>query len=479
MQILKVLFIILEVILLFNLLILVHELGHFLAARWRGLRIEKFGIWFGKAIWQKKVNGVTYCLGTIPAGGYVALPQMAPMEALEGKSDEPREELPPIPARDKIIVAFAGPLFSFSLAILFAVVVWWIGRPVSESDTTTVIGYVKHGSPAEKAGLKAGDRILRVDGYEVNRFFGVGDTVLWRVVSSTGDTIPIEVERDGRQLTIETPYTREETKFWERKSLRQIQIAPRKTPLVGKVEPNSPAALAGIRANDILREANGIPLWSPEALPDIIAQAGEGKDIRLKIQRGSQMLEATVRAEHPLYPPDFPNEDRRPLIGVVWESTGLWTVEHPGPVQQVVSSVNAMVSTFGAIFSPKSDVKPQHLSGAVGIMRIYYVLFESEHGWRHAIWFSVILNVNLALLNLLPIPVLDGGHILLALIEAFRRRPVGTRLLYAVQNTCAVLLIGYMVYLTIFDVQDLPWKRHKAPEIKFAPKNANPAPVTP
>ncbi len=479
MQILKVLFIILEVILLFNLLILVHELGHFLAARWRGLRIEKFGIWFGKAIWQKKVNGITYCLGTIPAGGYVALPQMAPMEAIEGKSDEPHEALPPITPRDKIIVAFAGPLFSFSLAILFAVVVWLIGRPVSESDTTTVIGFVKRGSPAEKAGLKTGDRILRVDGHKVDRFSGVGDTVIWRVVSSTGDTIPIEVEREGQRMTFETAYTREETKFWERKSLRQIQISPKKTPLVGRVEPNSPAALAGIRANDILREANGIRLWSPEALADIIEQAGEGTDIRLKIQRGKETLETTVRAEYPVYPPDFPKEDRRPLIGVVWESTGLWTVDHPGPMEQVVSSVNAMVSTFGALFSPKSDVKAHHLSGFVGIMRIYYILFESEHGWRHAIWFSVILNVNLALLNLLPIPVLDGGHILLALIEALRRKPVGTRLLFAVQNTCAVLLIGYMVYLTFFDVQDLPWSRQKSPEIKFAPKAASPAAVTP
>ena len=98
---------------------------------------------------------------------------------------------------------------------------------------------------------------------------------------------------------------------------------------------------------------------------------------------------------------------------------------------------------------------------------------------RHAIWFIVILNVNLALRNLLPIPVLDGGHILLALIEALRRKPVGTRLLFAVQNTCAVLLIGYMVYLTFFDVQDLPWSRQKSPEIKVAPKAASPAAVTP
>src|SRR5881296_4389505 len=127
MYILNFIFILLEVLLLFNLLIFVHELGHFLAARWRGLKIERFAVWFGKPIWQKTINGVVYCLGSIPAGGYVALPQMASMEVIEGKSEPPEQKLPPISALDKIIVAVAGPLFSFGLALVFAVIVWVIG----------------------------------------------------------------------------------------------------------------------------------------------------------------------------------------------------------------------------------------------------------------------------------------------------------------------------------------------------------------
>src|SRR5436190_19928627 len=103
------------VLLVFNFIILIHEWGHFLAARWRGLKIEKFQIWMGKTIWKKTYNGVQYGLGTIPIGGFVQLPQMAPMGAIEGKteSDEP---LPPIKPMDKIIVAAAGPLFSLLLA---------------------------------------------------------------------------------------------------------------------------------------------------------------------------------------------------------------------------------------------------------------------------------------------------------------------------------------------------------------------------
>ena len=124
MQFLNVIFILLEVIVLFNLLIIVHELGHFLAARWRGLHVERFGIWFGKPLWEATYNGVKYSLGSIPAGGFVALPQMAPMEALEGESEVQYADLPKISAIDKIIVAFAGPLFSFVLAIFFAGIVW-------------------------------------------------------------------------------------------------------------------------------------------------------------------------------------------------------------------------------------------------------------------------------------------------------------------------------------------------------------------
>src|SRR5215467_6283296 len=137
MSVLKYIFIIFEVLLLFNLLIFVHELGHFLAARWRGLKIDRFAIWFGKPIWKKKINGVEYALGIIPAGGYVALPQMATMEVIEGKGESSGQPLPPISALDKIIVAVAGPLFSFLLAAFFAAIVMVVGRPVSEAETTT------------------------------------------------------------------------------------------------------------------------------------------------------------------------------------------------------------------------------------------------------------------------------------------------------------------------------------------------------
>src|SRR5436853_7518645 len=147
LHIARVIFILLEVLILFNLLIVVHEVGHFLAARWRGLYIEKFGVWFGKPIWKKTIGGVQYSLGSLPFGGFVALPQLAPMDIIEGKADLDRSQLPKISAIDKIIVAIAGPLFSLLLGFVIASLIWVVGYPVSEADTTTVIGYVLPDSP--------------------------------------------------------------------------------------------------------------------------------------------------------------------------------------------------------------------------------------------------------------------------------------------------------------------------------------------
>jgi regulator of sigma E protease len=479
MYVLNFLLILLEVLLLFNLLIFVHELGHFLAARWRGLKIERFAVWFGKPIWQKEINGVVYCLGSIPAGGYVALPQMASMETIEGKTDQKQDELPPISALDKIIVAFAGPLFSLGLALAFATVVWMIGRPVGEAETTTTIGYVAKGSPAEAAGLQPNDKIESIDGKPVHRFSGIGDTVMWRIVSSEGVTVPVTVLRTNiatgtaERVTVHPKPKIEKTETLERKALREIGIAGFQTPLVAKVTRNSPAALAKIEPNDIILEANGIHLYHPATLSDVIKDSPD-KPITLKVLRDNRIFEVAVKPVMPegiAAAKDIPEDEKRPMLGIGWEMGGRMTVDHPDPISQIKASVTAMVGTISALLSPKSDIKLQHLSGPVGIMRIYYRLFESEQGWRLAIWFSVVLNVNLALLNLLPIPVLDGGHILLALIESVRRKPANVRILNWIQTGCAVLIIGYMLYVTFFDFQDFSFKRTR--KLEFSPPAAS------
>ena len=454
--ILKVIGILLEVVLLFNLLIVVHELGHFVAARWCGLKVEKFAIWFGKPLWSKTVGGVEYRLGSIPAGGFVAIPQLGPMEALEGETNEKGADLPPARPIDKIIVALAGPVASLGLAFLFACVVWFVGRPVSQAETTNMIGYVLEGGPAAKAGMLPGDRILAVNGQPVKRINGMGrmgDSVAWNVAVSSSPVIPIRFERDGVEKIVEVEPLVQPKKGWGRKNLRQIQIMPAMTPMVAKVAANSPAAEAGLRGGDLVVAANGQKLLSQPALAEIL-NATKGSPVTLTIRRGSSAgvggsdLTVTVT-------PRIPDGQKQARIGIFWDERGIVTLTHPNPITQIRSSILTMWETISAVTAPHSEISVQQLSGPVGIMRIYYLLFESPMGWQLALWFSVVLNVNLAVMNLLPLPVLDGGHILLALIEWACGHPIHQKTLEVVQTAFAMLLIGTMLYISFFDVSDL------------------------
>ena len=529
LNILRAGLIVFEVLLIFNLLIIVHELGHFLAARWRGLHVDKFGVWFGRPILKRTIGGVEFSLGWIPAGGFVLLPQMATMEAVEGKAGVTGSDLPPIKPLDKIIVAAAGPLFSFLLALLFATIVWAVGRPMAEADTTTIIGYVAPDVPAAKAGFKAGDKILEVDGHPVNRFNGMVDSISWYVVRSEGAIIPFKVQRGDQILTINSGYEKPETSGWERKSLRQVGLQPAITPVIAKVAPDSEAAKAGLQANDEIIDIGGqkiyylkqISEWaqqhSGQPLPltvirdgrtfhadmqpgrlvisgiienspadvaklqkgdkiialndqqifdiDAINQyvdANPDRVLTLTVQRGNQTIAARIRPAIPDRP--IAQEGKaHPIIGfytgentdgITWDAGGKMTTAHISPIEQVSAGVETITNTIGALMSPQSDIKLQHMSGPVMIMRTYYLLFQSEFGWQLALWFSVVFNINLAIINLLPIPVLDGGHILLAVLEAIRRRPLNIRVLEVLQGACAILLIGFMLYVSFYDVQD-------------------------
>jgi regulator of sigma E protease len=470
MTILRYIFIAFEVVLLFNLLIGVHELGHFLAAKWRGLKIERFAIWFGKPIWKKKINGVEYALGWIPAGGYVALPQMATMEAIEGKGETPVEQLPNVSPLDKIIVAFAGPLFSFALAIFFAVVVWGVGKPGNEADNSTQIGWVDQTGPAWKAGLRPGDTILEIDGHHVTGFSPTAqDSVTWRIVTSVNTNIAIKYLRDGQEaMAYPVPYHRE-TKWYERKALRQILIAPAMKAVVDQVASNSPAELAGLTNGDEIVALNGNKIYSPLAIFSAEDEMSNSpvKPLALTIRRGDGEFNRTILAAKPIQP-----TNSNPSLGIlVWgEETNAMLV-HPSPLEQIQSSVGQIFGTFHALFASKSDIGVQQLGGAVMIIRVYSNLFQDEDGWRRVLWFSVILNVNLALINMLPLPVLDGGHITLSLIEVIRRRPVSAKVLNAIQTGFAALLITFMLYIAFFDAGD--WVRSSRADreqpIVFAP----------
>jgi regulator of sigma E protease len=299
--------------------------------------------------------------------------------------------------------------------------------------------------PAAKAGLRVGDEIVAIDGQPVKHFLSGTDSIKWRIVRSEGDTIAFTVRREGQEITIPTGWTKPKTSSWRRPALREVQIGPRMAPGVGFVVRGSLADKTGIQSGDLITTMGGQAIFNLDEIGPIV-DANRGKSLPITVERkGAEIpLELALPAATPnAAPVNF---------GIEWGRTILI---YPNPVSQVKDAATSIFRMVDALFSPKSDVKAAHFSGPVGIMRLYYQIFESENGWRIALAFSVLINVNLALINLLPFPVLDGGHITLAIIEGIRRKPINVRVLEFVQTACALALIGFMLYLTFYDVGDI------------------------
>ena len=442
------------VVMFFNVMIFVHELGHFLAGKWRGAYIDRFQIWFGKPVWQKKIGGVQWGIGWIPAGGFVSLPQLADMQGIEGEADIPKD-LKPLKPLDKVIIAAAGPLASLALAYFFAILVFFVGKPVAELPTTT-IGYVPENSPAAQAGLQPGDIIRAVDGQEVHKWAGNMEGVRELVAMSEHEKITFTIERpqaDGstQQLTIESGYKLPETKWWQRTGMRQVGIMPAAPAIIGNIIPSSPAQQAGLVSGQRIVKLNGNAVYSPVA---ILEAAGKGSvELTLQNPDGSEMTTTLT----PALPGNWQGlEGAHPIMGFLWG--GLDTkpeTEYPIVQEQINQSFRWMGETLAKVAAPGSSVGMQHLSGPVGIGNYLYQMLNSADGWKLILWFAVVLNVNLAVLNILPLPIVDGGHVVLGTLEIIFRRPVGGKLLEWIQTGFIFLLLTFFIFVTFKDVGDI------------------------
>ena len=449
--VLNVILLIVVVVMLFNIIIFVHELGHFLAGKWRGLQIDRFQIWFGKPIWKKEINGVQYGLGWIPAGGFVALPQMAPMEAIEGgnTTGKPLRKITPL---DKIIVAIAGPVFSLLLALLAAVVVWGVGKP-KDFIPSTIVGYVQAGMPGDKAGIEPGDEILEINGEPVNGFAGTLQSITEQIVLSSGDKIVFKVKRPSVEepIILTSGFDTPPSRWWQRSGLRQVGLAPAGPANIAMVYKNSPASKAGLEKGDVIVSVDGTLLFSDIQLGQYM-ETKEFKTVTLSVKKATgDIVEVELTPQSPLEP-----KDTKPKIGVLWDPAGDVDVRivHPNPFGQVYDSLHMMWVTVTKVADPRSSIGVDHLSGPVGIGKMLYQLLLTDDGWRRILGFMVLFNVNLAVLNMLPFPVLDGGHITLAIMEKIARRPVQAKALEIIQTVCALALISLMLYVTSKDVLD-------------------------
>lgn len=464
--------IIFGVVMLFNFMIFVHELGHFFAARWRGLYVDRFQIWFGRPIWKKTINGVQWGLGWIPAGGFVSLPQMAPMEAIEGSVELPKD-LKPVKPLDKIIVAAAGPIASFLLAVLFAVAVWLVGKPDFEMGVTTV-GFVAPDSPAAQAGILPGDKIVKVDGRPVTKWAGNMEGVRELIMLGEKDKVTFTIQRPGTpgELDIACGFRIPETEWWQRSGMRQVGLMQAIPCVVGEVLPNSPAAQADLKAGDSITAVNGVHVWNPSAL-DVPLKKGEPLMLDVTGKDGA-VRQVTVQGR---LPENWHNSQdgsllkgAQPILGVVWDlsAVGRDVTVHPTPWAQIRQSLKWMGDTLAKVVAPGSNVGVEHLSGPVGIANQFYRMFSLDEGWKLALWFSVVLNVNLAILNILPLPVVDGGHVVMNTIELIFRRPLNVKVLEFVQFGFVFLLMGFFLFVTFKDVGEFFGKKpSKLPDPVF------------
>ena len=430
--------------------IFVHELGHFLIARWRGVHVERFSIGFGPAIWSRRGrDGVEYRLSWFPLGGYVLLPQLADLGAIEGASNADVTKLQPIGYVTKVMVFIAGAAFNVIFAFLLACILSAIGLPESSESATTRIGYIsktlelpdgtKITSPALQAGLQIGDVIRAIDGHTVRDWSEVQNALLLgagRNDNGERQTI-FTVDRNGQLIDLAA-----RPRLVGVEKDRRVGIAPGYELIVYKVAPQTPADAAGLRKDDELLKVDGTPVISLPAFSEIIS-ADPTKPSVIVVRRAGAEVTLTLPARGPAAAPNTLGVDF--IVGS--------RLTHPSPFAQVYAPVVMTFRTLWSLINPHSDVGISKLTGPIGIARIFHT--AAEIGPRAILLFTILINVNLAVFNLLPIPVLDGGQILFATIGKLRGRALPINFIMAAQSVFMVLLFSMVVYVSFFDVRRL------------------------
>jgi regulator of sigma E protease len=420
---------------LFGITVFVHEFGHFIVARRCGLVVKTFSIGFGRAIVQWEKNGILYKIGWIPFGGYVSLPQLDPegMEKIQG--DASAGKYPDVSPWKKIAVAFAGPLGNIALAVLLALAIWLIPSSDAGTQIRPIIGSIETNSAAYAAGLRQGDEIITVNGAAIKNWYDFTVEALLK----NSDTVALDLRNAGVERHLDVPVIKIES---GERIMEGVEAA---VPcLFSAVTKGSPAERAGIRSEDIALTFNGITVLSGKHFTELVQAVEPGVPAELTVERKGEKLTLSIV-------PEYNTEYKRILIGVQLGGGSLPWMLYRNPVDQIKYDALAIVRVLKALVTP-AEAK-QAAGGLGGPIAIFTMLTMSiKMGLVNTLGLIRFLNINLAVLNLLPIPVLDGGHIVFSLWHGITRRKVNVKIQTALINFFAVLLIGAILIISFNDI---------------------------
>jgi regulator of sigma E protease len=421
-----------------GVLIFVHELGHFLAARRHGVRVLTFSLGFGPKILKVKRGDTEYCVSAIPLGGYVKMAGENPEDPRSGQPDEFLSKT----KWQRFQILFAGPAMNIILAVVvtaFVLAAQGVRIPIYV-DGPALLGSVIPGSPAEMAGLQAGDRITNVAGDVIETW---KDLEIAVGIRRPNRDLSVTAIRNGKTITT-TVRPVAEGRF----ESSEIGVLPDANPLIMRILSGDQAEKAGLKAGDIILSVNGTRMATRAQLIDLISKSAN-KPLQITVRRGTdeQTLSAT---------PD--QRGSRGWLGVeLSEPTKSFT---PGPFEAVKLSVEHNIESSGLIFRTLAglftgETSVTQLQGPVGIAQLSGE--SAQEGFITLLSLMAMLSINLGILNLMPVPVLDGGHILIMALEGIARRDFSMQVKEKMLLAGFVVLMMLMVTVIYNDLTRISW----------------------
>lgn len=411
-----------------GVIIFVHEAGHLLVAKAFGMKVLAFSLGFGKRLFGWKVGETDYRISLVPLGGYVKLSGEEPGDS----TDDPRDFLNQ-PRWQRILVYLAGPLMNAALSILLIAGLFTVGIEVPALQSVpSVVGTVEAGSAGEAAGLIPGDEIVAIDGKEVSRWQDVAFTIL----TGIGKPLEFEIQRNGERSKVRvTPRKPADFDFGD------AGIYPKLLPKIGDVLAGSPAESAGFRLGDEVRSVDGRPLGSPTDFVDYI-EKHVGATVAVEVLRDGALTKLAV------VPGDQGGKGR---IGV-----RLTVAQRYPPLAALRESVRfnydiakQSLAVIGKIFKREVAAKSA-LAGPIEIAAQSGA--AARTGFKNLLYLMGILSLSIGLLNLFPIPVLDGGQIGILLVESVIRRDFSLAVKERIAQVGLALVVMLMVTVLYFDL---------------------------